>query len=234
MSSLSALLRMPEVANDVLRRQQIADDLQRDIFDGTYCLNDPVLSDPAALKIVTYDDEFTIVNPIGHHTKSHKILAFYFMLCNIRPEYRSRLQAIQLIALARSVDIKRCPGAIDKLLADFICSMNALRKGLRFEIEGSTRYFHGGLIAHAGDTLASQNIGGFNEGVAKAISPCRTCNIQRDALKLILVSEDLQMRKVQKFINPIYCFGDHLNSITQRISQRAIKLEQKLFKVFSR
>lgn len=185
---------MPEVANDVLQRQKYNDDFLRDIFEGTYCQSDPVLSDPSALKIIAYDDEFTAVNPIGTHTKTHKYLAFYYVLCNIRPEYRSRLAAIQLLALARSIDIKSCPGAIEILLAEFTASINALRKGVKFEINESDRILRGGLAAFAADTLASQGIGGFIESVGNAVSPCRTCDIQKINLKSIFVSEQLPMR----------------------------------------
>lgn len=201
LSSLSALLKMPEVVNDVLHRQQYNDELLRDIFDGSYCKNDPVLSDPSSLKILAYTDEFTAVNPIGTHTKTHKYVAFYYILCNIRPEFRSRLAAIQLLGLARSVDIKNCTCALERLLTDFVSSINALRKGVLFEINDSALLLRGGLAAFAGDTLASQGIGGFFESIGNAISPCRSCDVKKINLKSLFVSDQLPMRSDQEHLD---------------------------------
>jgi hypothetical protein len=194
LESLGALLKMPQVANDVLNRPVNVSDYMSDIFEGSYCRNDPVFVDPSALKILSFDDEFVSVNAMGPSAKKHKFLAFYFTLCNIRPEFRSRLPAIQLFAIARSIDVKCCPCAVDTLLADFVAGMNALRQGVRFEVGGSSRLLRGGLVAHAADTLASQSIGGFLEGVGTAISPCRTCDIRKADLKSMFVS-DPQLRR---------------------------------------
>lgn len=89
--SLSSLLRMPEVANEVLNRYSSDDGLMRDLCDGEYCINHPILADPKALKIISYHDEFNVANPLGPHVKPHKVLAFYYSLGNIRPEFRSKL-----------------------------------------------------------------------------------------------------------------------------------------------
>lgn len=43
-----------------------------------------------------------IVNPPGAHVKKHKITVFYFTLCNIPPEFRSQLHAMQLLAIAKT------------------------------------------------------------------------------------------------------------------------------------
>lgn len=194
LSSLAALLKMPQVAADVLIPRRNDTDFLADVFEGSYCENDVVLADSSSLKIVTFDDEFVGVNPIGTHTKQYKYLAFYYVLCNIRPECRSRLSAIQLLAIARSIDIKRSPHALETLLADFVTGINKLRRGVQFDIDKSTHLLRGGLVAHAADTLASQSIGGFCEGVGKAISPCRTCNIRRDDLKSTFVSDPQLLR----------------------------------------
>lgn len=224
LSSLSALLKMPDVANNVLHRRQPIDDLLRDIHDGTYCQNDLVLSDPSSLKILAYCDEFTAVNPIGTHTKTHKYLAFYYVLCNIRPEYRSRLATIQLFALARSIDVKRFAGALEKLLDDFVVSMNALRNGVQFEIDGTVRSLCGGLVAFSADTLASQSIGGFAESVGNANSPCRTCDIHKNAIKSIFIHDELEIRSEDEHLNRL---RDLDNAIKNNNSELMVRFKRE-------
>lgn len=168
LSSLSSLLLMPEVATDVLHRTFVDPDFLTDIPDAAYCKNDPVLSDPKSLKISCFDDEFTITNPLGVH-RQHKVLAFYFVLLNIRPQYRSNLAAIQLLAMCRSADVKRFPAALTILLSDFVNGLNKLRNGIYFEVSNERRFLRGGLVNFAADTLAANGIGCFNEGVGSAL-----------------------------------------------------------------
>ena len=51
---------------------------------------------------------------------------FYYTLGNIRPMFRSRLQAIQLISVAKNSDIRRY--GFDVLIQNFILSINTLGK----------------------------------------------------------------------------------------------------------
>ena len=68
--------------------------------------SDPLFSrNPQALQIIVNTDDIEIVNPIGHHTKKHKLTMFYYTLGNIPAEYRSQLHAIQLLGVAKSKDV---------------------------------------------------------------------------------------------------------------------------------
>lgn len=51
---------------------------------------------------------------------------FYYTLGNIRPVFRSCLQAIQLIAVAKTSDIRLC--GFDGLIQPFIDQVNVLGK----------------------------------------------------------------------------------------------------------
>jgi len=80
---------------------QSSDTLLMDMPDGNYLSTHPFLHDhPSALLFALYTDDFELVNPIGSHRKKHKVSVFYWTLLNIPVEYRSRLSAIQLLALA--------------------------------------------------------------------------------------------------------------------------------------
>lgn len=102
---------------------------------------------------------------------------FYFSLANIAPQFCSKLATIQLVAICR---IKY--GA-DKLLEDFVTTVNALQcRGIRFKIGTSELLVHGTLVMAPCDTLAAQFKRGF-KGVGFAVKPCRTCEITKSEVK---------------------------------------------------
>ena len=59
------------------------------------------------LNILMYMDEFEIVNPIGSAKKKHKILAFYYSLCELPPHERQYSEKKnQLLLMVKSNDAK--------------------------------------------------------------------------------------------------------------------------------
>lgn len=72
-----------------------------DFCDGELFKIHPLLSaDPHAIQIVGYIDELELCNPLGTHTKKHKLTILLFTITNIPPKYRSTLKCINLIACA--------------------------------------------------------------------------------------------------------------------------------------
>lgn len=64
---------------------------------------------------------------------------FYYTIANIRPEYRSRLPAIQLLAIATTRDIK-AENSEKRLLGDFIKTVNRLQtSGVKMLLHGDNR-----------------------------------------------------------------------------------------------
>ena len=98
-------------------------ELMMDVCDGDLFNGHPVFQrNEKALQVIAYYDEVTLTNPIGSRAKKHKIGmymyigllatsvimylhmvfpsgAIYFMLGNIDPALRSRLESINLVAL---------------------------------------------------------------------------------------------------------------------------------------
>ena len=192
---LHAVLSMPEV-------QQIFDsekssDYVYDFKDAVYLQHHPMQSTSFTLNFCIYTDEFEIVNPIGSHRKKHKITAFYWTLLNIPPEYRSKLSAIQLLAIAKSIDIRKF--GINGLLHDFKNTMFELQIGVKFCMDGSDLVtFKGFLVCALADTPAAQLLGGFKEGVGSAVSPCRSCDARRSHLSNISTVAECPMRNLQE------------------------------------
>ena len=113
--TLTALLSMPEVQECLQSSRDT--ELMTDFYDGLYFSQHEYLKrHPKCLCFGLYTDDFEVVNPIGSHRKKHKITAFYWTLLNIPVEHRSKLSVIQLVALAKTSDLKA--HGCDKLLKD--------------------------------------------------------------------------------------------------------------------
>ena len=106
--------------------------------------------------------------------------------------FRSSLQSIQLLSVAKTADIRRY--GCDTLLQPFIDQLNQLGtvsvmhfhdskcmlrvfqdEGCRIQLGDEEVVVHGAAIAMCGDTPASNHIGGFKEGVGFALRKCRRC-----------------------------------------------------------
>ena len=111
----------------------------------------------------------------------HYILAvFYWVLLNLSPEVRFNFCNIKLIAIAKTKDLRETD--CFALLTDFIMTINQLNSsdGLQLDVLGKIVTFFGFVGFAIGDTLALQWIGGFLEGVGKALQFCRSCHITHD------------------------------------------------------
>ncbi|PIK59648.1 Interferon-induced protein 44 [Apostichopus japonicus] len=79
-----------------------------DITDGKIFKENTLFgSEENALSVILFQDAFEVVNPLGSAKKKHKILAVYFTLGNIPPQYRSQVESLQLALLCREVDFKK-------------------------------------------------------------------------------------------------------------------------------
>ena len=107
-----------------------------DYCDGKQCQANALFSaDQAALQLILYYDELELCNPLGSHRKKHKIGihvnqmclattysevitifsgAFYFLLGNLSPCFRSKVNSIQLLCLAKYTTIAEF--GIDEIL----------------------------------------------------------------------------------------------------------------------
>lgn len=152
--SLKHLLEMPEVWHHVQHPHFIdSDEYMFDICDGKYIRTHPLFSkNPRALQISLNTDDLEIANPLGSHIKKHKITIFYHTLTNIPPQYRSRVTAIQLLAVAKTKH-PRVDDDLQKLLQDFITTVNKLSGGgLKMHLHNTEHNIEGALILVPADT----------------------------------------------------------------------------------
>ena len=181
---------MPEVLYWVTRSHKSKDHTMRDWCDGIYCVENRL--DNHLLILLNIDDIETC-NPIGMCKKTHKLTIVSFELTNIPPQFRSSLHVKQLIAICKSSILKN--NGLKNLLLDFIEGMNILRNGHTFRIDGKDLFFKAAIIGTPADTLASNQLWGFKEGVAKAKKCCRTCEAERPDIFEKNFEEDFVLRK---------------------------------------
>ena len=152
--------------------------LIQDFCDDSAFKNHCLFSkDPEALQIVRCYDELEVTNPIGSYTHTHTLGCLFFSLGNIRPQYRSTLKSIYLVAVAKSQGITRY--GIDVFLRPFVEDLK------RLYIDGITgplhKTYHGALLAFLADTPAAHLVGGFKGSMSFAYRICRTCMITKDS-----------------------------------------------------
>ncbi|XP_072030105.1 uncharacterized protein [Amphiura filiformis] len=190
LKSLQALLCCPSVSKHILTHN-VADfgkeECMTDVFDGEYFQSDPYLrKNPGALVFALYSDDFEVANPIGHHRKTHKLTSFYYVLLNIPPYLRTKLEAIQLVAMVKTTDVKK--HGLSKILKNFIKSMQKLQNGVYMATHSPTgasqkTLIRGKLGFVLGDVPAAHLLGGFKESVGHAHKPCQSCEITKEELR---------------------------------------------------
>ena len=118
--------------------------------------------------------------------------AFYYMLGNIHPKFRSRLKMIQLVSLCYTKYIKKYSmntvlevivNDLKKLVIPILASYRYTlhmtvsviqEQGHQFLINGVGHVFHGTIAVVSADNLGSNALGGFKES-ASAHRHCRQC-----------------------------------------------------------
>lgn len=194
-ANLTKLISMPEVWHWLTQSHRSRDGIMRDICDGS-CMREMVAElgvNGIYLELILYMDEIEIVNPIGSHVKKHKVTMIYFTLANIPPEFRSKFEAIQLLAVVKSLDVKVF--GLNNVLKDFIVSVNLLKdEGMLVTVHNSNVTIKGSLVIATADTPAAQYLGGFKEGVGFANKLCRTCNASKIEIKGKFIDRDFRKR----------------------------------------
>lgn len=195
LENIQALLSMPELDLPFDLHLDDRGECRSDILDGNYAKSHPYLRlHPDAVAIMLYVDDFEVVNPIGSHNKKHKLTVYYAQLCNIPSQYRSKLSAIQLVAVALTKDLKRFNFGTKSLLANFIADLKRLHSGVQLTVGQRDTMLRGLLLCVTADTPAAQLLGGFKEGVGTAHRPCRTCDVSRENIAGGFVHEDFTER----------------------------------------
>ena len=238
LDSLKVLLQDRTILEFVEHPHQRNDELLEDFCDAELFQNHPLFSnDPRALQIIAYIDEIELCNPLGTHTKRHKLAIILFTLGNIPPKHRSTLKAINLVACATHPVVTK--NGLDVILEPFVNDLNILTsQGIVVTIDGTQHTFKGGLLCILGDNPASNAIGGFKESFSLAFRFCRTCMATINSFrnhfysKAYLKRTDTEHnRHCSEIQSPLKDVKDH-NSKTYGVNRRSILLNVSNFSLF--
>ena len=177
-----------------------------DVCDGTYIKSHPltIQGDIFLQFVISYDD-LELQNPLRSN-KIHKLAMVYFTLLNIPPQYRSQLNNIFLLGLARTKDVKRF--GFDQLLHDFLSTVKLLRdEGVYMTLNGQKRKIRGDLIFAVCDTPAAAFLGGFKES-SFAFKSCRMCTLSGQEMKENFFSQNFNLRDVETYENQCHVLTD--------------------------
>ncbi|CAB4035128.1 Hypothetical predicted protein, partial [Paramuricea clavata] len=183
LKTLKALLNHPDILDEIYNTHESKDGLLRDFCDGQDFKEHPLFGkEPRSIVLHGYFDEFQLTNPLGSKTKTHKLGGFYFILSNLRPCYRSRINSIQLFALCKVPLIKKY--GIDKILQPFMDDVKCLESdhGITVEVDNVKNVFRGSIGPFSSDNLGSHAIGGYTESF-NCLRICRFCMATKEDIQ---------------------------------------------------
>lgn len=206
-----------------------------DFCDGSLFSKHPLFStDPNALQIIGYYDELEVCNPLGPHTKKHKLGIVFYTLGNIRPCFRSQLKMINLV-LAATVPVIEEHG-LDSILKPFIADLNILAtEGISVKVNGTSQIFKGALLAFLADNLASNDLGGFKKSFSFSFRCCRTCLVTKNSLSDSFLSNDYTSRTEHEHLKQVKLLegpGATHFSKTYGINRKSAIMDIKYYSMF--
>ena len=148
---LETLIKLPQIQRFIQKDHMSSSEIMKDVCDGHY-IKSHELKDGSEifLQFVMSYDDLELQNPLRSN-KTHKLGMFYYTLLNIPPQYRSQLQNIFLLAVAKMKDLKHF--GLEQILHDFLSSLKLLRdEGVFMVINGERIRVRGDLIFAVCDT----------------------------------------------------------------------------------
>ena len=189
---LETLIKLPQIQRFIQKDHMSSSEIMKDVCDGHY-IKSHELKDGSEifLQFVMSYDDLELQNLLRSN-KTHKLGMFYFTLLNIPPQYRSQLQNIFLLAVAKMKDLKHF--GLEQILHDFLSSLKLLRdEGVFMVINGERICVRGDLIFAVCDTPAAAFLGGFKES-SFAFKSCRMCTMTGQQMKDNFFPQNFDLR----------------------------------------
>lgn len=183
LSTLKKLLQVKCVREEINRHIDNTSEKLRDFRHGEIYKNHEFFqNNPKSLQIIAYYDEVETCNLLGSSSGRHKIGCVFMSLGNIRPAYRSALNSIFLVAVAKSTTIKE--NGIDAILKPFIEDLKTLTNdGIEVTFNHKKEIWKGALLIFLADNLAAHELAGFKESFSFSRRFCRSCLADKDHSK---------------------------------------------------
>lgn len=194
-------------------------DIMCDYCDGNLYKQHPFLSQPSAgvlkLRLHFYIDEFEVANPLGPKRVKHKQSACYFMIGNIHPKYRSKLENIYLCILVNYKWIQDKVYTYNDVFRQLVEDLNHFEnEGFNITYQGRRVLVKGCIATLSADNLSAHDIGGFQKYFHTG-RICRHCMTTKNDIPIKTSEEQclLRTKAVHRY---------HLNAIQQNPANRDI------------
>lgn len=158
-----------------------------------YKSNELFQSNPLAIQIKLFTDDFEPCNPLQSKAGVHKITAFYFQIMNLPSNLLSKINNIYLVALSDAGDSKNEMADVDNVIETIVSDIKKIEtKGI---VTSSKRILKGTLACVSFDNLGGNNLFGFSGGF-NANFYGRICTAKRsDCQKMVKENSNLLRKK---------------------------------------
>ena len=163
----------------------------KDCIDGAVFGQNKFFSDnPSAVKLVVFQDELEVANPLGAGKNLHKIQCTYFTILDVIPALRTKVKSVQLCSLVLSRHWKKYGnGPCNKNLIDDLKDLET--DGLQI-MKPVKKIIKAGLALIVGDNLGQHMLSELNCSFSSGYI-CRVCDsTYNDACKKRLIYSGIE------------------------------------------
>lgn len=151
---------------------------------------------PNSLQIEMGTDEFEVCDNLGSKATLHKIYPVYFVIKNIAPQHRSKLNNIFIVALCNSDDLKTKYTDVNDIWRVIVRDISHLENGIYV---GNGLTLKGTLVNLLSDNLGANGALGFVENFSKSHYYCRFCECNKDECKTLLEEIPSKRRSMHRY-----------------------------------
>lgn len=174
-------------------------------------------SNPEAIMIQLFTDDFEPCDALKSRAGVHKQCAFYFQIRNMPKMLLSRLDNIHLVALCDSRNLKNDYVNLDNILEQIVKEIKILET-VGIEVNG--KQIKGALVNVSFDNLGGNACFGFSEGF-NANYYCRMCDCHKNDCQNMTVEVESKLRNKKDYADMIALI--HANKRTDLTQTTGIK-----------
>lgn len=161
-----------------------------------YKSNEFFKTNPFAIQIRLFTDDFELCDPLKSKAGVHKTTAYYFQINNLPPNVLSKTENIPLVALSDAADSKNELADVDNVIKTIIADIKTIEtNGI---ITASKRVLKGTLIFVSFDNLGGNVLYGFSGGF-NANYYCRICTSKRTDCQKMVKENPKTLRTIDEY-----------------------------------
>lgn len=157
-------------------------------------------------------DDIELANPLATARKIHKLTAVYWLLANLRSQYRSSLHVIQLALLCKVSDLQN--HGHESVLSPLLKDLQTLEQEGLF-IETLNECIKGSVLYVAANNLAAHGLAGFVQSF-RAHNVCRFCCCTAEQMQTTEVAEGIFTMRTKESHDRLVQYivhGDNTNNV---------------------